>query len=218
MTRPDAPPLRRMSDPRFTTAPRTHARYWRTSAQLSAAVIALAAKTPSTLITVGDIVQHAGVNRSTFYSHTENPTTLLNSAMGEALARADNPERRTVAVDRRIALHAALGPVVTHVTEHLAVYQTALTNAAAAGALFHGLTQHLTPRIHARCPALSEAAAAAMAAAASEMIAIGVAQNNVDLLKIMATLEAALGLQPSNWTTKAAPEENTTNGKENLSR
>ncbi|MBF4570863.1 TetR/AcrR family transcriptional regulator [Plantibacter sp. VKM Ac-2880] len=188
-----------MKDPRFTALPRTHARYWRTAANLSAAAVHLASETPSTHITVGDIVKRAGVNRSTFYAHTENPTTLLNAAMTAALSRTEETGGAS-ASSTRDALQRAVVSAIGHVNTHLLVYRTALTDPAASGALFHSLGEYLTSRIRTAHPPTRAEAAAAIAAVVCDVIRREVTRSEVDLQATMAVLDAVLNLNPTQQT------------------
>lgn len=61
---------------------------------LRAAIVSLAAARPITEITVKDIIERAGVNRSSFYQHYESREELLASALEQLetdMARADEP-------------------------------------------------------------------------------------------------------------------------------
>lgn len=57
----------------------------RTRQSLQDALLALAREHPLDEITVGDIAEHAGVNRSSFYQHYSDKETLLADALEQAL-------------------------------------------------------------------------------------------------------------------------------------
>lgn len=187
-----------MNDQRFADTHRTHPRYWKTAAKLAAAVIELAAKNPSTQLTVGDIVQQANMNRSTFYTHSRNATDLLNKAMRMALEGADSPGPTIVARadDRRAALLLAVGTVADHIREYRTVYETALTDDASAGALFRNLTDYIARRLRLADASLAPVRGRAIAAAASEIIRDRISTFQlVDANDIVETLEAILIVQ-----------------------
>ncbi|MFT4212279.1 MAG: TetR/AcrR family transcriptional regulator [Microbacterium sp.] len=57
----------------------------RTRQSLQDALLALARERPLDEITVGDLAEHAGVNRSSFYQHYSEKETLLADALEQAL-------------------------------------------------------------------------------------------------------------------------------------
>lgn len=160
------------NDRRFVETRRTHPRYWKTAAKLAAAVIELAAENPSAQLTVGEIVQRASMNRSTFYTHGRNATDLLNKAMRMALegAEAPGPMIMTSADDRRAALLLAVGTVADHIRQYRTVYETALTDDASADALFRNLTDYIARRLRLEGASLATVRGRAIAAATSEII------------------------------------------------
>lgn len=188
-----APARKRENVRRIAYASSTHVLFRQTSATLSAVIVELAAATPSTALSVSDIVRQAEINRSTFYTHAESPMALLSSVMRASLARTASP-LGSGAVGRRAPLETALIAVVDHVDEHRVVYRTALRDPAAAGALFHGITEHLTTRFEAIHPTASVEVRAAVAAACTEVIRRGVAAPSptVEIAGVLAVLDIVL--------------------------
>ncbi|MBF4514137.1 TetR family transcriptional regulator [Plantibacter sp. VKM Ac-2885] len=176
------------------TAPdaHSHPRYSRTGAALSTAAIELASETPASRLTVDQVVRRAGVNRSTFYTHSENPTALLNAAMRTALDRSHTFQLTLPGGQR--TLGTTLSTVSSHVQEHLAVYRTALADPTAAGAIFHNLSEYLEEQLtRAGPPAIrSELAAAAIAGAVTGTIRSGLRHGEIDLQSVWAALNAVL--------------------------
>ena len=198
------PSPRRMNDRRSTEAQRTHARFWRTSSILAAVIIALAEEIPSTSLTVSEIVREAGVNRSTFYTHSENPTSLLPAALRAALVRREESVR--LDDDPRGRFETAVGVAVAHVNAHATVYRTSLADSAAAGALFSDLPDSLTLRLEALTPTDSTIVAAAIAGATVEVIKHQLVAGSPEptLDQVIAVLSAALRMTRSMTTAPVA--------------
>lgn len=191
-----APPAHRpVNVRRAANASNTHARFWRTRATLSSAILTLAATHPSSVLSVSDIVRAAGINRSTFYTHAESPTALLTIAMRTALERQDAEAAQCTQGDRRAMLESALHPVLAHVNTYNEVYRTSLLDAVASGALFQGLSSHLGSRIEASDPTTSPEHAAVIAAAAAEAIKQLITEPSpvLESARVMSILDAALG-------------------------
>lgn len=53
----------------------------KTKQKLADAILSLAATKAVSEITVSEIAQHAGINRSTFYQHATGPADLLQSTL-----------------------------------------------------------------------------------------------------------------------------------------
>ena len=60
---------------------RSQSKYFHTAAKMDAALIALLNEKDFEYITIKEICQKAGVNRSTFYLHYENTRDLLEETM-----------------------------------------------------------------------------------------------------------------------------------------
>lgn len=191
MPQPTTRPAKRNANPRRPTdPPRTHAGYWRTEATLATVIIKLAATKPSTHLSVENIVNEAQINRSTFYTHTPNPTTLLTTALRATLP---TPTPTPTTTDPRTTIKTALTPLITHLNTHTHIYRTAQTDPAAAGALFRVLTEHLATQIQTALPAdIATITAAAAIEACKHTIET---KHPLNINDTMNTLDIALGLQ-----------------------
>ncbi|WP_159449652.1 TetR/AcrR family transcriptional regulator [Demequina sp. NBRC 110057] len=128
------------------------ARIVRTRARLQAALFALAGERGVDAVSVSDIAERAGVNRSTFYQHYSDKETLLADALDEVAREAGAqlegidptaPDAPPVLVDflAHIEAHAALyhrvftepgyGAVVVRLRAH--IHEAILTAAEANG-------------------------------------------------------------------------------------
>lgn len=104
-------------------ASRVDPRVVRTRAALQDALLALALERPLDEITVSDIVERAGVNRSSFYQHYADKDTLLSDALSRDLD----------AVAARLAVHTGPPRFTAGVPAELMAY---LEHIAANVALF----------------------------------------------------------------------------------
>lgn len=101
------------------------ARIARTRRSLQEALFDLARSRGVDHVSVADIAEHAGVNRSTFYQHYDNKETLLADAMD---AVADDALLNLEAVDPfSAATPEALLAFFEHVDENAALYSRVFT-------------------------------------------------------------------------------------------
>ncbi|GAB3469017.1 TetR/AcrR family transcriptional regulator [Kineococcus endophyticus] len=123
------------------------ARAQRSLERLSAAVLELAAdKAPETL-SVSEIARAAGVHRSTFYEHSDSPSTLLRAVLRDELDDArqrhlEGPADR----DWSRAVAAVTREVLDHLERHRAVYLRSLASPA-DGTLRTLLAEHFRASI-----------------------------------------------------------------------
>lgn len=96
----------------------------RTQASLQHALLELAQERPFTDITVGDIAERAGVNRSSFYQHYADKETLLADAL-DAIVEEVGMHVETPMNDVRTPAPAFVG-FLEHVAAHADVYRWAL--------------------------------------------------------------------------------------------
>ena len=60
---------------------KSQSKYFNTAVRFDKALLALLDKKPFEFITISEICEEAGVNRSTFYLHYENTSDLLEEAL-----------------------------------------------------------------------------------------------------------------------------------------
>ncbi|MGV8876886.1 MAG: TetR/AcrR family transcriptional regulator [Rhodoglobus sp.] len=100
------------------------ARVERTRRSLQQALFALTQQRPLDDVTVGDIVQLAGVNRSTFYQHYADKETLLAFAIEAA---ADDAGVELLDLDPESPTPPpAIANYLTHIDQNAAIYASAL--------------------------------------------------------------------------------------------
>jgi len=101
------------------------ARQQRTRTALSKAILKLAATSPVTEITVSELATEAGINRSTFYEHSDSPAALLRSTLRDEL---DEIRDRYLIdpADIGAAITVTTRDVLTHVESHEAIYARGL--------------------------------------------------------------------------------------------
>jgi AcrR family transcriptional regulator len=100
------------------------ARQQRTRAQLHAAVLDLAERTPAGSITVTALAERAGIHRSTVYEHAASPSALLQQALRAELdALRDEHLRDVPAGETAQALRRVTRGVIEHVDRHAAIYR-----------------------------------------------------------------------------------------------
>jgi len=94
----------------------------RTQASLQQALLELAQERPFAEITVGDIAERAGVNRSSFYQHYADKETLLADALDAIV------EEVGLSVPPQLEAHppAVLVGFLQHVAEHAELYRWAV--------------------------------------------------------------------------------------------
>jgi AcrR family transcriptional regulator len=162
------------------TTTRTHLRFWRTSAQLATAILELASSKPSTEVSVREVVLSAAINRTTFYHHARNPTALLCAALANAL---EHTMDAALMEQDQPPFEQLLEATVQHVNKHERIYRTALSDPAAAGALFHTLASHLAVRACCTDPGMATDRAAALAGASAEVIRYTLATSRRQLVR-----------------------------------
>jgi len=103
------------------------ARQRRTRARLASTILTLAAKRPTSEISVSEIAAGAGINRSTFYQHAAAPCDLLESVLADELTALSVVHLSTVsASDAPTAIARVTVAVLQHVEEHGDVYLVGL--------------------------------------------------------------------------------------------
>jgi len=122
------------------------ARILNTAAALKTAILALAAKTPISRITVSDVTREAGINRATFYAHYSSPSELLANALTSELDEvrlADTQLRAGGELPAEQVTRRAVAETAAHIDRHLDIYRLALGDAT-DGTMQHVLSSHLT--------------------------------------------------------------------------
>lgn len=103
----------------------------RTQALLRAAIMQLASQRPVAEITVKEIIEQAGVNRSSFYQHFDSREELLASSLEHIeteMARADEP----VVVTDLSTPPAELERFMRHFAEHADLYRLVFSSRGSA--------------------------------------------------------------------------------------
>jgi AcrR family transcriptional regulator len=123
------------------------ARQERTRAALSRAILGLARSKPVTTITVSEVAAAAGINRSTFYEHSDSPAALLRSTLRTEL---DGVRDRNLSgpLDARSAVSSVTSDVLDHVDSHSAIYSRGLGLGDNAGELHSMLSAHFQQSVH----------------------------------------------------------------------
>lgn len=103
---------------------RMDARVERTRHSLQQALFALTQERPFDEVTVGDIAERAGVNRSSFYQHYTDKETLLAFAIESAAAEA-SAQLADLDPESDVA-PPALSDYLSHIDANAAVYSSAL--------------------------------------------------------------------------------------------
>lgn len=98
----------------------------RTRASLQDALLALARERSLDELTVGDIVQRAGVNRSSFYQHYGDKETLLADALEQALDEVAEPLRSAPRDGAPPAMPRELVLYLEHIAQNAALYRRVL--------------------------------------------------------------------------------------------
>jgi AcrR family transcriptional regulator len=122
------------------------ARQVRTRTNLARAILELAGQKAVTDITVSEIASAAGINRSTFYEHSESPAALLRSTLRDELdeIRSRNLDAPT---DATSAVLDTTTDVLRHVDSHAAIYARGLGLDDNAGQLHSMLSVHFQQSI-----------------------------------------------------------------------
>jgi AcrR family transcriptional regulator len=102
----------------------------RTTASLQQALLELARQHPLDDITIGDITERAGVNRSSFYQHYSDKETLLADALEDAVSHVASHVPTSVADPPRMPeeLHVYL----EHIEENAPLYRRILGDQGSA--------------------------------------------------------------------------------------
>lgn len=100
----------------------------RTRRSLQDSLLALARELPLDDITIGDIAEHAGVNRSSFYQHYRDKETLLADALEDAVAEvAARLNAADAATDRAAAtMPPELEAYLAHIDDNATLYRRIL--------------------------------------------------------------------------------------------
>lgn len=135
---------------------RSESKYFNTALLMDEALVQLLAVKAFEYITVKDICQKAGVNRSTFYLHYESLADLLQETMDHLLKeflsmfpiRPDVflPEIETAELSNLVLIQSDfIRPYLTFVRDHKAVYAAAYKNPGAmrTDGNFTGMTKHI---------------------------------------------------------------------------
>ncbi len=98
----------------------------RTRTSLQQALLALALEHDLDDITIGDVVERAGVNRSSFYQHYSDKDTLLADALESVLDDAAAPMRAQLRSGAAPGMPAELFEYFAHVAAHAPLYRRVL--------------------------------------------------------------------------------------------
>ncbi len=121
----------------------------RTRARLQEALLALARERPASEISVSDIADKAGINRSTFYQHYADRDTLLADALDAEVAKA-GARLNHAELDPAVA-PAVLVDFFAHIDHNVDIYRQALTGAA-SGAVIVRMRARVGEMIHESAP------------------------------------------------------------------
>ncbi|WP_084125829.1 TetR/AcrR family transcriptional regulator [Demequina sp. NBRC 110054] len=109
------------------------ARVLRTRARLQEALLALAREKPASEVSVSDVAERAGVNRSTFYQHYTDTDTLLADALDAAATKA-GAQLAHVELDPAVP-PALLIDFLSHIADNPDIYRQALTGTASGAVI-----------------------------------------------------------------------------------
>jgi AcrR family transcriptional regulator len=104
------------------------ARFVRTRARLTAAVLALAGERDITAASVSELTRRAGVNRTTFYAHADTPVALLTNILAADLDRVRKETTERLDEDGmllRDLTRETMRQILDHVLRHENVYHSA---------------------------------------------------------------------------------------------
>lgn len=135
---------------------RSESKYFNTALLMDKALVQLLAVKDFEYITVKDICQQAGVNRSTFYLHYESVADLLRETMDNLLKEFLSvfpispdgflPEIETAQLSSLVLIQSDfIRPYLTFVRDHKEVYAAAYKNPGAmqTDGKFTGMTKHI---------------------------------------------------------------------------
>lgn len=123
---------------------KSESKYFKTAAKMDLALISLLKKKPFEYITVSELCQTAGVNRSTFYLHYENIGDLLNETtrylLDEFLSYF-SADRKDIAFnlndcepqELNFICDKYLTPYLSYIRDNKEVFSTALSNLKSFG-------------------------------------------------------------------------------------
>jgi len=143
----------------------------RTRASLQQALLSLAHERPLDEITIADVAERAGVNRSSFYQHYTDKDTLLADALEAVLDDAARTLRGGVPAGAFRGMPAELGEYLTHVASHTALYRQILGDHG-SGAVSARLRRRITLIVAENIP---PAEAQARGAVPLEVLSAGIA-------------------------------------------
>lgn len=129
------------------------ARVARTRARLQEALLELARERPAAEVSISDIAERAGINRSTFYQHYADRDTLLADALDAAAAKA-GAQLRHVDLDPHMP-PALLVDFLVHIAENADIYRQALTGSP-SGAVIVRLRTWVTEMVRESAPGGNE--------------------------------------------------------------
>lgn len=120
---------------------RSESKYFKTAAKMDEALLELLEKKELAYITVKEICERAGVNRSTFYLHYENMSDLLTESLkyiNNQLLDYYKPDSSGIIArlnscslnELYFVTPAYLTPYLNYIRDHKRVFRTALENAA----------------------------------------------------------------------------------------
>lgn len=123
---------------------RSESKYFNTAARMDEAFLTLLEKKDFAYITVKEICETAGVNRSTFYLHYETMGDLLSESteylyrqlIGSIQVSSQSFEMKLENCpmeDLYLVTPEYLAPYLTHIKAHKRLFRTALENAAVLG-------------------------------------------------------------------------------------
>ncbi len=108
---------------------RSESKYFNTAVKMDKALLSLLETKDFEYITIKEICQKAGVNRSTFYLHYQNTSELLEESVAytqqEFLTYFDETHQQN-AVDGHLISPEYLIPYLTYIKEHQKLFQTIL--------------------------------------------------------------------------------------------
>lgn len=117
----------------------------RTREKLQQALFALARERGLDEVSVSDIAEHAGVNRSTFYQHYSDKETVLADALDALAAQAG---AQLEAIDEwTLDPPAPLVTFLEHVEANVDLYRTAFSEPG-SGVVLSRLRQHVSNAVH----------------------------------------------------------------------
>ncbi|MDN4472909.1 TetR/AcrR family transcriptional regulator [Demequina zhanjiangensis] len=127
------------------------ARVARTRARLQEALLELARERPASEVSISDIADRAGVNRSTFYQHYADRDTLLADALDAEIAKA-GAQLNHSELDPDVP-PAVLVDFLSHISLNVDIYRQALTGAA-SGAVIVRMRARVSEMIRESAPAV----------------------------------------------------------------